>query len=431
MFYCIFTLLNLQMTIYNTFELEWQQFLLKFFIDVFMKCDVTYYSDGSCSIRTIRSLRQSLYELDEKIKEQHKKKYCHNNTSLNVKLIPLEFILKRPFALWNYSKICVDYPTITEEILLKNSLVPWDYYVLTEHPNISLEFKMQHLNYPWNLRILFDDNVDEIMKTIDAYPNVKWNFEDLSNIANLPIKFIMRYPYSKWNYNVISSLNQTITEEIIDLNPTFPWMNHKLIYNSKISIEYIIANIKVKWQCPDLLNRGDITIETIFNNPFFGWEYANLSLYFPFFKWNMILENLRNGYIYQMPIIMDNTIDTININLQIGIPLNFERISESCELSIYDILNNPRLPWTYGLLSANVNIPIEQLLKNPQLYWNASNLLKRPDITFKHVYDLLEENMFGFNFDSLCDNKFIIEKEKFFRMKSIVNFLHIAQEIGK
>jgi hypothetical protein len=234
-----------------------------------------------------------------------------------------------------------------------------------------------------------DDNIDEIIKMLTAYPKVKCDFKKLSKNPNLPFAFILQWSNADWDFNAISELNQTITPEIVDAFQNLPWKKHKLINNRQFPIEHIFTNIKVDWICYDFLSRGDITLEIIFNNPFFPWICAGLPLYFPIFNWCKILMDLQEGRVHQLPVITPDIVETVRINDSNKLPLIWREIC-LLRLNIKQILDNPDLPWNFDALSSNSTISIDDILANPQLKWNIDELAQRPDLKCKQLLRKLQ-----------------------------------------
>ena len=63
--------------------------------------------------------------------------------------ITFEFILQHPDKDWDWG-VLSENPNITFEQVLQNPDKPWDFYCLSENPNITFENVLQYSDKPWN-----------------------------------------------------------------------------------------------------------------------------------------------------------------------------------------------------------------------------------------------------------------------------------------
>lgn len=391
-------------------------------------------------------------------------------------IINIEFILENPYDNWDYKQICLTYD-INPSLLINYPMVPWDYFTLTS--KLPRDFVLTHLNKPWNLRLLFDDDISEIIKTIRKYPDVNWNFEDLSRL-DFPLEFIKQFPYAKWNYKLICLHNHTITVDFMRLNPKFPWDFMSLCENTCIPVEYFLKVPDITFA--SIVKRNDFDYVHIFNNSCLCnklyediYTYAEvLSKRWPVFDWYTIITDLHYGVQYHVPIIESDIVSTIRTNQQLGIPINFHiltmsirdilenpdiewdmrvlniedltmqivlanpeldwnmyKISKMNGLKVEDVLNNPDLDWHYDAIVLNKSIRITDIISTmDQIEWDLSNIGLRDDLTFDHILQMMDKGFYAFNCRLLEKNDFDNLHKRFIQEQSKIHFVYFTQEIN-
>lgn len=367
--------------------------------------------------------RESISELLKEVKKPVEK-YYHNNCSKDLELyIPIKFIISHPYYFWDWRQICQDY-NITEQMILENPNVPWDHNIISNY--MKKEFMLEHMEKPWNLMILFDADIEKIMETIRKYPNIHCDCGYLSRL-NFPIEFIMEFPYVQWDYYEICKFNYTITESMIEMFPFFPWNFEALTSNLNIS-NYFILNTKYKWCKERILFRYGITLKDVFAHLDFGWNIGYLEIFWPYFDWNTIINNFHNYY-YPVPQILSGIMETIEINHQMGIPLNYDLILKMDDLKISDIKNNPIFDNFLNSIVTNESIEIQDIYSNYKMQLDYYDFPSRKNIKFDDIEFLFSKKIFDIDYEALSNNDFTIEKEKFLRHKQVLIFLDVSQQI--
>jgi hypothetical protein len=84
------------------------------------------------------------------------------------------------------------------------------------------------------------------MDIIKANPDKPWNWIMISENPNLTIEMILSNPNKQWNWNEISR-NPNITMDIIKANPDKPWNWIMISENPNLTIEMILSNPDKIW----------------------------------------------------------------------------------------------------------------------------------------------------------------------------------------
>ena len=219
--------------------------------------------------------------------------------------------------------------------LIEKYAYKWNYWDLSENPNITEEFILKHPYKNWNIEYLIENNkitnFNALSKFknmhyyfIDNYPNKPWDWEwliqntSITLESHIPLNLIKKYLY-KWNYYHLS-LNPNLTEDFILKYPHQKWNIKYLIDNNKITDFKALSKFKK-------INK--YIIDEYQNKP---WD------------WEWIIQN-------------------IDIDAEIYIPFN--------------LIEKYSYKWGYYCLNKNPNFIDEFILKYPYQNWNIKYLIKK------------------------------------------------------
>ena len=102
-------------------------------------------------------------------------------------------------------------------------------------------------------------------------PNKKWDYYELSENPNITWEIVQANPDKPWNYNQLS-INPNVTWEIVQANPDEPWDYNWLSSNPNITWEIVQANLDKPWRYDYLSeNKMDKPREEFIRKKFQGW----------------------------------------------------------------------------------------------------------------------------------------------------------------
>jgi hypothetical protein len=141
----------------------------------------------------------------------------------NITLEVLEKIINR--EIWNDKDISIsnisNNPNLTWVLIDKYPDIEWDWYYISQHPNITCDIINENINKPW------------IWESVSNNPNLTWDF-------------IKQYPDIKWSWCFISQ-HPNITCDIIKENPDKPWLWGSVSSNPNLTFDFIEENLDKKW----------------------------------------------------------------------------------------------------------------------------------------------------------------------------------------
>jgi hypothetical protein len=129
----------------------------------------------------------------------------------------IEFIRRNPQLDWDYHLLSNN-KNITLDIINDNPNKNWDWANITKiHLNVDNFTK--YSNIKWDSRIYLSD---DIMSFININPDLNWNWKTLSQINIITMEFIEKYNDKQWNWHDLT-YNKNITLEFIDKHIDKPW----------------------------------------------------------------------------------------------------------------------------------------------------------------------------------------------------------------
>ena len=255
--------------------------------------------------------------------------------NINDKII-IERIKKYDFDFYKLS----DNPNISFEVILNSLDKKWDWGLLSKHPKLTFDFILNHLDYNWS------------WVHISIHSNI--TFENI--IEHLELNWI-------WEY---VCYNENITIKNIIDNPNLPWSWRSLSKNDNIT-QYFLTYSNLSWNFDDLTYNGDLTdIDIILEK-------------------NNLLDQLKFIKLDENPNITINYIkECINNNNKSVDYWCWEQLS--CNMSIKDIIDNPDLPWDMSIVCEfNKYLTINDIIKYPNYLNCWSSLSCHANITFNDI----------------------------------------------
>jgi hypothetical protein len=166
--------------------------------------------------------------------------------------------------------------SVTFEIVKNNKDLHWDFKLLSNNINITIDVIKNNLEYidkwdPFNLSKNKNFTIDIILSNINL---IKWDINGMSLNNNITWDIVQKYNLN-WNYKLLS-LNENITFDIVKNNLDNPWC-----------FDYLIRNKNITWKI-------------IIDNPEHNWNHE-LFLYNPNLELDIlekILKNIKNSHKY-------------------------------------------------------------------------------------------------------------------------------------
>ena len=320
---------------------------------------------------------------------------------------------------WLIENTDIDVEKYIQLELIEKYPYKWNYYLLSENPNITEEFILKYPYQHWNIWYLIEKNKITNFKAlskfkyikhciIEKYPNKPWDWEWLIENINIYIK--------KYNKYLILSTDENITEEFILKHPYKNWNIEYLIENNKITnfkaltkfkylYKYIIHKYPDKpWDWEWLIENTDIDVEIYISLELiekypYKWDYLRLSknpniiedfiLKYPYKLWN-IDYLINNNKITNFTILSKFThITRYIIRFHPDKPWDWEWLIENTNIDVeiyisLELIEKYKNIWNYYYLSSNPNLTEEFILKYPDKNWNINFLSKK--FTFKKFF---------------------------------------------
>lgn len=250
------------------------------------------------------------------------------------------------------------------EYIIDHPDEPWDFEVVSNRPNLTIDFIRQFKN------------------KLNWYElTMKFNFQDIIKNMDLP-----------WNITSLSSNRSVTPDDIID-NPQIEW-NFALL-SENIDVNFIYANIHLDWDYKVLSKRVHITF--ISDNINLPWDYTFMSAN-PTLTIDFILKHLDAEWNWYS-VIMNTNIPFEDIykhnlhknDIQAYKTRNPEHFYESyqelcCNRISIEMMEKHSQELSYGL-SFNRNITMDLVIKHPFWPWDYKSLSFNKSITLQDVLD--------------------------------------------
>jgi len=247
------------------------------------------------------------------------------------------------------------------------------YSLLSASPHLSLTYVRRNIDLPWNWKIISSNPLLKF-RDIEKNLDLPWNYLELLKNPDLPWEFIyknldkFRDPYYKLDEELTGSfckyltdviVHPVVTMEIIQDHPEIEWNYEKIIDNPNIDFD---SYNKFKYAFGDskkhrekLSKSKNISIQTILDNPDFGWVWTGV----------MKNPNLVADYIQPLLDLMESRGDILNFS--------WDEISRSPFITMDMVEKYPDYPWSPYLLTTNPNLTWEFVKRNCDKYFKIKN----------------------------------------------------------
>ena len=191
---------------------------------------------------------------------------------------------------------------------------------------ILLELKKQNKFTP-EIKDFLSTHSNADISWVKAFPDIVWNFNELSSSVKFDISWVEAYPEVVWNWPNIC-LSKNLSLEWLKKHPEYPW-NWEIISSHK--------NFEFEW------------IEFII-----GKGNQNRI-------WNALSDrkNLKLGWIISY---LDQ-------------PWNWEYLSENENVTLAWLECLPLQPWNFEILSSHPNFSLEWIEAFPNENWNLVDII--------------------------------------------------------
>ena len=299
--------------------------------------------------------------------------------------------------------------TELEKIVLKFPDVDWDWKQLSKNPNISYKFMKEN---PCSL-ICKTENFNCHKQHC---PEFKWDLSsvlmnpNIDHETKLQDETLKMHLFGKkideidWNSDQIKTISdpkiwETITyithfDTIMD-NLHLPWDWAIVMLNNHWREEFIQNNLNLPWDWNEMAIWCSWNF--IKNNPNINWDWNSVSL-----NSNITVQNIIENpdYDWDWDFVSQNPNLTWDFIKEKCYVLNWGRISQNPSVTWDIIRDNPDAPWEFKYICENPNITLDIIKNNPDYPWDLSS---NPNITCEFISENINKK---WNWYSISENKF-------------------------
>jgi len=281
-------------------------------------------------------------------------------------LITLDYVKIHHTMPWKWAALSEN-PNITLQMIKANPQYRWDMHNFSKNPNVRFEDVLEDISL-WDWEELSCNNVINIDHVLDG-KRLPWNWYWLSHNQSISIEDMLAHPGLPWIWRAASHKVTSIktVNEHPELLLSWPALSRHLHLNADIVREYLDY-----WDWDNLCNNNTITIDIAgeFSQYF---EHTNGLSIGKYIKFCHILANPGiNWDWYRISRDPSITFDMVQANL--GLPWDWDRLSQNSAITIDIIKANPDMPWNYVDLSCNPNMTSQYVLDHPNESWNFCEL---------------------------------------------------------
>ena len=295
----------------------------------------------------------------------------------------LDMILTAPDLPLNWLEISAN-QNVTLDMVTARPDLPWNTEGLSSNPNLTREYVENHSDGPnykgWKAsRILANTS----LRIVDATDIVSRAL--VSHMTPpLYIKELLANPCMTWSF-IHTHLSMFLN------NIDSPHMKDTSINNilgaischPSVTIDIIETHPEFPWNIEGLSENPHVTPKFVEKYPHFhgmSWNHGKLALHPNFVRY--FLEKWRplhsdNDGIITLYGFFHVTYTTLR---QWILPIwDWRHLSGYANFT--DITRYPMHPWEWDILTLNKNIRIDEIISHPELEWKTDNILRRVDIT--------------------------------------------------
>jgi hypothetical protein len=273
----------------------------------------------------------------------------------------------------------------------------WHWDSIFQELDITLPiFKKYNLHRKPNVDIFLSKNRSFDLRIVDEYPDLRWNWDELSKHYSFDIDFLITHIDKKidWYYltdnRSCRKYNPIMFDEALLEHPDLPWKWAILSINTDISFETIRQLKDKEWNWMYLSSSQENT-DIIDKYPELPWDWYLIDVsildtefirkyHMKDWDWSVLINNqlITHDFILEFPDIdydwhafgPNELWDIQTIKMFKDKNLNWTDLSMSCGISEKDIKDNIDLPWDWDSLSLNNNITHKFIQKYKDKPWN-------------------------------------------------------------
>jgi hypothetical protein len=145
--------------------------------------------------------------------------------------ITLDTIKNNPDCPWDFDWFCIENPNVTMDLILDNPNEQWDWLSLAYTPCISMNERLNNYMLPWkylpNISYNLSFTWNHVLNYSTAYilgrlTNSPWNWNIISHHPNITMEIIANNPDRDWNWKKVSK-NPNLSLTFIKNNLDKPW----------------------------------------------------------------------------------------------------------------------------------------------------------------------------------------------------------------
>lgn len=258
-------------------------------------------------------------------------------------------IESRPNFEWNWSDLSC-HPDMNTHVIKHFNDKPWNFTLLSTHPNFSFEW-------------------------IDAKPDASWDWASLSRNIKLNISIVKKYFHKPWNWTAVT-LNDGIKDDDMISNRDFPWVFSELGYTiigfnelkvlrffrnrfdpaswrdftSHADWSIIKTNLDIPWDAACIqFKPGDISTNSDIEVLYYFMERGS------WLNWNLLSSTADIHMIYKT---------------SSAFPWNWIFVSQNPSVTHDDTTVSNLIPWDYNFTPLESD---EQILRR----WNSAKIIQR------------------------------------------------------
>ena len=315
----------------------------------------------------------------------HKERFVHiistytdriDFRKLSLDVVDIDIVLrcKDYWVYENWYQICKSENIYCKDIA-DNSSLPWGSSLLglSMNTNTNLQDVLKYSYIPWNWKYLSKHpnmTIDDRLR----YPDLPWNDSEFSKNINITLDDVLMNPHIILDWDEISKHHNISVIDRLN-NPDLPWNDIEFTKNPNITInDTLYPNIQIYWKnvskyhniplgWSDIAEYGKISIHDIKTIPELQREkmiYHNKNIS----QYDIII-NPEIPWDYSSKYIIDGYYDLKNCLNYPDVHM-YKRSHDITDITY--VLENPHYGWYYDILSRN--IPYDDIIKNAHLPWN-------------------------------------------------------------
>jgi hypothetical protein len=190
--------------------------------------------------------------------------------------------------------------------MLENPDIPWDYSAFIRRPDFSIDLVKTYPSVPWSWWNLLNSFGNDVIKIIRENPELLWNWSNILNdipavehiwenivplipanilinpvkpsrhLRNIPWKVIEKYPNIPWDFTEVS-YNDQVSAEVVDRFPDKPWDWNILTKRFGKNYKLIARHADKPWDWQRISGNRDLNWYLVFAFPDKPWAKKVLS----------------------------------------------------------------------------------------------------------------------------------------------------------